>query len=431
MKTNKLILTLFPVILFVTAICPAASQNLRDYSEIAGKVIDAQTDKGLAFASVGLSSSNISNVTNSDGYFSLKIPFSSPDTILVKVSFVGYASVNVPLSDFYSAGKPLRISLIRTSLTLDPSMIRPYDAAGLFDVAFGRIKSNYPQENVSMTGFYRERILKGSRYLALSEAVVDIAKAPYSAMKADHIGIFKGRGSKNYDSTDTLFIKLQGGPVSALDYDIVKNPFVGVYLRDAHICYDFGLSERVTTGGRDFYVIAFDQKASSEGDSVKDLLFRGRIYIDSETFAIGRIDAYQNVEGKDEAAALFVKNKPAEMRVSIDEAHYVVNYKLSEDGKWYLDYVSLDLSFTSKRKGSLFKNHFSAKSELAVTDHKAGDFDIAPENRLKPKDVLSEKVVSFTDENFWGGYNIIEPDKSIDKIVGRIVRQLQKRESEK
>ena len=119
------------------------------------------------------------------------------------------------------------------------------------------------------------------------------------------------------------------------------------------------------------------------------------------------------------------------MRVSIDEAHYVVNYKLSEDGKWYLDYVSLDLSFTSKRKGSLFKNHFSAKSELAVTDHKAGDFEIAPENRLKPKDVLSEKVVSFTDENFWGSYNIIEPDKSIDKIVGRIVRQLQKRESEK
>ena len=70
-------------------------------------------------------------------------------------------------------------------------------------------------------------------------------------------------------------------------------------------------------------------------------------------------------------------------------------------------------------------------AEMAVTDYKPGKFDIEKENKLKFMDVLSEKFESFTDADFWGNYNIIEPDQSIDKIIGKIVKQLKKRESEK
>jgi hypothetical protein len=38
------------------------------------------------------------------------------------------------------------------------------------------------------------------------------------------------------------------------------------------------------------------------------------------------------------------------------------------------------------------------------------------------------KRQDFTDENFWGSYNIIEPDESIENVISRIIRQLKKRD---
>lgn len=410
----------------------AVAQNGGAYSEIAGKVVDDKSGQELSYASVTLSGSNISNVSNSDGFFTLKIPanFALSSYSVVKVSFVGYSSESIPVSEFSgsSQDKPLTVRLKRVALTLEASMIKPYDAESLFDEAFARVKQNYSDQNVSMTGFYREKITKGSKYLAMNEAVVDILKVPYTSYKDDRIGIFKGRGSQNYDSSDTLFIKFQGGPVSAVEADVVKNPFLGVYMNEIHTYYDMWLSERVTMNGRTFFVISFDQKKYYSKDII---LYRGNIYIDTETYAIGRIDCFGNVEDNEKAVGMFIKSKPADTKISVDLAHYTVNYKMAGDGKWYLDYDNLELKFTTKKKRSLWRNHFTIVSEMAVTDHKPGTFEITPESRLKYRDVLSEKVSSFTDADFWGGYNIIEPDKSIDKITEKIVKQLKKREAEK
>ena len=61
---------------------------------------------------------------------------------------------------------------------------------------------------------------------------------------------------------------------------------------------------------------------------------------------------------------------------------------------------------------------------MAVTGHKTGDFTIEKDNQVKFKDVLSEKVSDFRDDAFWGDYNIIEPDQSIEVIIKKIIRQL-------
>ncbi|MCI2082376.1 MAG: carboxypeptidase-like regulatory domain-containing protein [Bacteroidales bacterium] len=432
MRTKRLIPILLAAMLGIATGTSVAAQN-DAYLEIAGKTVDSRSGKSLAYASISLTGSNISIVTNSEGFFTLKVPesVSNFDSVFVKISFLGYSSEEIPISDFKgsSVERPLLIKLMSISLKLDPSIVKPYDAESVFDEAFYRTKENYPQENVSMTGFYREMIMKGSKYLALNEAVVDISKASYGGFRNDRVGIFKGRGSQNYDSSDTLFINFQGGPVSALNVDVVKNPFLGVYLKDVHTYYDMEFSGRVVMNDRTFYVISFSQKRTT---LTKDnILFRGDIYIDTETFAVGRIEFYQNVEGEDNAVRMFIKSKPANTRITVDQAHYIINYKLSSDGKWYLDYDKMELKFTARRKHSIWRNHFYIKAELAVTDHKPGNFNINPENRLKMRDVLSKKVSSFTDDDFWGSYNIIQPDQSIDKVIGKIIKQLKKREAEK
>jgi hypothetical protein len=43
---------------------------------------------------------------------------------------------------------------------------------------------------------------------------------------------------------------------------------------------------------------------------------------------------------------------------------------------------------------------------------------------MRPSDVFTEKVSAFTDTEFWGDYNIIEPDQSIEAAIRRISRRL-------
>ena len=64
---------------------------------------------------------------------------------------------------------------------------------------------------------------------------------------------------------------------------------------------------------------------------------------------------------------------------------------------------------------------------MAVTDHRDGGIAIATADRVKFKDILSDQVSAFTDDNFWEDYNIIEPDQSIDVVIKRIIRQLNRR----
>lgn len=52
--------------------------------------------------------------------------------------------------------------------------------------AYDKVKDNYPSFTTGMTAFYREIIRRQSgRYLALSEAVIDINKASYTSFQND------------------------------------------------------------------------------------------------------------------------------------------------------------------------------------------------------------------------------------------------------
>lgn len=64
---------------------------------------------------------------------------------------------------------------------------------------------------------------------------------------------------------------------------------------------------------------------------------------------------------------------------------------------------------------------------MAVTAHNEVPARIGADERIRFKDILSEKVGDFRDDDFWGDYNVIEPDKSIDAVIRRIIRRLERR----
>ena len=416
----KRTVTLLITLLFV--LTPVFAQETPEYLQIAGKVLDGATGKPLHYASINLVGTGISNVTNAEGFFILKVGTNTPKDALVTVSHLGYATSTLKVSDFPAdPDKPLLVMLPPVSLTLDPALIRAQDPGELLLAALYRIKQNYPDKHVGMTAFYREMVKKGNtKYLTMNEAILDIDKAPYASFQNDRIGIYKGRGSQNYDSSDTLFIRYQGGIVSILEIDQAKYPFATVGVSSIRNYYDFTMEPVVYQDDRMYYVVSFNQKPDME-----EIYMRGRVFIDSESLAIGHVDMWMNVEGREDAVPIFVLRQPNDTRFEVKSAGYVVNYKPIGD-KWYYDYGKMELKFETRKKRSLFRNHYTVMSEIAITDHKDVPSPIEKDARIRFRDQLTEKVSAFTDENFWENYNVIEPDTDIEAIIRKIVKQLKK-----
>ena len=74
------------------------------------------------------------------------------------------------------------IPLKFVSTVLPTILVTPVNAAELVASAIQKIPENYPEDNMQMTGFYREMIRKGSNYVTLTEAVLDINKTSYGRL---------------------------------------------------------------------------------------------------------------------------------------------------------------------------------------------------------------------------------------------------------
>jgi len=390
-----------------------------------GKVTDSSDGNPLAYVSVTHVVSGVSNVSNSEGFFSLKLPMEVSSEDEIRVSYLGYVTATLRVEDFSesSPDKPHGIRLPPVSFTLDPAVIRSIDPLDLLNEAYDKVKENYPSVTTGMTAFYREIIRRQSgRYLALSEAVLDINKASYTSFQSDRARIFKGRASTDYRAADSILIRFRGGAVAALDMDNVKNPFAGVWLREVERHYRFAMGEPVLRDGLFFYVVTFTQIDGSE-----EILYYGRLYIESGSLAIGRIELSLNVKGREEkAAGIMVVKRPPDTRFYVTKADYAVNYKRFGD-TWHYDYSLMRIYLSSRKGKSFFRNNYVITGEMAVTAHNEAPARIGADERIRFKDFLSEKVGDFRDDDFWGDYNVIEPDKSIDAVIRRIIRRLERR----
>lgn len=395
--------------------------NAQEFYSVSGKVLDASSKRQLSYASLQLISTNISNVTNSEGSFLLKIPtILKSDTLLV--SYLGYKSQKILLK--HGIDQKITIMLNPSEINLKPITIRPQDPYELVMMAINRIDRNYHVDHMQVTAFYREMIKKGGTYVSINEAVLDINKSAYGSFRMDQIGIYKARG--NYDSNriDTLMVKFQGGPHSALEIDVANDPFLGVDPMVIKDYYDFKMAPPVTIDDKYFYVIEFDQKPH-----LSDILFRGRLYIESESMAFARVEFNMNVEENPRANSFFIRKKPSNLKMDVVSAAYLVNYKVV-NGIWNFDYSRTEVKFNAKWDKKWFRNTYTITSELASTEISDRQRKIENQNRIKSKDIMSAKVQDFTDQNFWGSYNIIEPDASIESVISRIIKQLNRRSKE-
>ena len=397
--------------------------QLQNVTEYKGIVIDSDTKKPLAYADITVSASNISIVTNKEGKFTLKVPNNLTNQ-MISVSYLGYKTRSLPISDLKPNDNVIALDMVVTQLeTISISV--PKDARSLVKKVLSNKGEYYTNERLNMVSFYRETIKKGKKNASLAEAVVKLFKQPYTSGKKDAIEMIKSRKNTNYSRLDTIALKLQGGPFSALYSDIVKYPDY-VFTDETFDYYKFSFDPSTEINNRQMYVVNFEQYAN-----VVTPLYSGKLYIDAETETLVRGVYHLNVDNKDEVMQLFLRKKPPKVKVEPLKAAYRVDYKLA-NGKWYYSYSNIELGFRVKWRKKLFGSNYTLNVEMAVTDwQKALVTKIDPKKRLKPSVILSDAASGFSDPEFWGEYNIIEPEKSIESAIRKIKKQLSKIEKKK
>lgn len=410
-------ISLKPIITFLILISCVLSfaQNLQEYK---GEVLDKNTNKPLALADLTIANSNISTITNNAGEFSIKVPDNLAQNT-VTISYLGYQKLEFSLSDFKDNTK-FYLSQAPTVLA-QIDLVRPTDAEALVKKTFDLKGDNYFTENVNMTGFYRETIKKRNRNASLSEAVVSINKVAYNSKKNDEITLIKARKSTDYARLDTIALKLQGGPFSSLYTDVIKYPAY-IFNDNTMVNYNFKFGQNTQIDNRLVYVIHFEQKKN-----ITSPMYNGKLYIDATTYALTSAVYNLNVENREAASKLFVRKKPKTATVYPTEASYRVNYR-TKDGKWYFGYSNILLTFKINWDNRWFNSKYTLQSEMAITDWNMDDtkLSLKQSKKLRPNSILQNQASGFSDPNFWGEYNIIEPEKSIENAINKIDKQLKR-----
>jgi hypothetical protein len=407
------------VLLFVLLFSGVANifaQSDDKYFTISGVVKDRSNRKNLEYVNISIPGSNLSSITNEDGYFLLKIK----DSIKAKeieFSRIGYFSTTVPLN-----GR----DLLDQTFYLNPNdkQLKEVIVAGwenpmdLVRESLRRVSHNFSNKPNLFTGFYRETVQKSRKFINISEAVINIYKSPYqNGVTGDRVQIFKGRKLITTKANDTLAVKLLGGPNLSIYGDIAKNPEI-LFDEESLYNYYFRMEESKFLDDRQQFVVSF-----SPAVILPYPLYYGTLFIDKETLALTRAEFYLDMKDRNKATEAILRKKPTGLRFKPDEVSFIVSYK-QRDGKSYLNYISNEVRFKCDWNRKLFSTNYIVQSEMVVTESKEDLVsNISRRDSFSERESLSDKVMNFYDDNFWGAYNIIEPTESLEAAVNKLKKQ--------
>ena len=408
---NKLIIT---TVVWLLALTAWAQGGLL----VTGIVKDKETRRALANVNIAVRGTNIGTVTNADGVFSLKVSKEELSGGVV-VSHLGYQNVTVSAETLTDERRRPVVWLTPTTMTLDMLNVYGGSPLALVEQAIRRVSQNYASDTHLFSAFYRETIQKRNRYIGVSEAVADVYKTDYGMRDVSHdrVQILKGRRLESQKRSDTLAVKIAGGPNLPLYLDVAKNDAELLSLDMIH-CYRFQMQFPVSIDDRMQYVVAFEPRIVLD-----EPLYYGLLYIDQETLTISRAEFHLDLRDKEKAVRRILRKKPHGLRFKPVEVSYLVTYRY-QDGRSYLNYLRNVMRFKCDWKKRLFSSTFTTTTEMVMVDR----ID-RPQERIRLKDAFGQRDVfydvvdEYWNEDFWRDYNIIEPTESLESAVKKLKKQ--------
>ncbi|MBP5504609.1 MAG: carboxypeptidase-like regulatory domain-containing protein [Bacteroidales bacterium] len=389
----------------------AQQDTLHMAFSVQGKVIDADSGRPVESVLVSVPGATVATVTNADGRFVIK---SARQFGKVHFSHIGYNTVVCDVTE----GTPLTVRMIPLALTLEEAVIVSGDPLDIINAAIKKIPANYGIKPTLSKCFYRETVRKRTRYTYISEAVARMYKNGYDeGVWRDRVALEKSRVLISQRVSDTLSVKVQGGPAQAQYLDIVKNHEM-LLNRETLEQYKFEMGSPTYINGRLQFVIKF----SPSGTITENALYYGTMYIDRERLFFTRIEMSMDMSDPLKATRQIVVKKPFSLRFHPKEMSILVNYGF--DGEMaQMTYFRSTFRFNCDWKKKLFATSYTAVNELVVTDRLQPVTQIPKDKVFRTSDILSEKAAEFMDPDFWKDYNIIEPTESLEHAVSRLRKQ--------
>ncbi len=386
------------------------TDSLKNFT-VKGRVLDSETQTPIAYATVGVPDYALGNVSNLDGVFTLKIPMFLKDSTL-KISHIGYKPKSISISILKK--EPVDIYLTTDYISIQEVIIRNIDPLSLLKEALSKVDKNYSSQPTYLNSFYREGVVKNNKYQNYSEAIFSIYKPPYSSrFTNEQVKLLKSRKTQNINASDTLSIKLRGGINSILQLDIIKN--LPSFLEHEYWKYfNYTRKDIVSYQDKIAYEITFEQK-----EHITKPLFKGKLYIDTETFAIVGAKFEVNPRYISSVTSQYVYKTNWRFRIKPVSIRYSVSYSQTNN-KYHLSHIRGDLHFKYRKRRTLFYNPFHTFFELAVSQVSTSDV-----NKFHRKETASTSTVFFDerleyDPEFWRDFNIILPEGNVKEALEQI-----------
>lgn len=373
------------------------------YFFLSGQIVDEKKENPIKYASVSLINKPIGTISNIDGNFLLKI---HPDFIrdTVVISCMGFAQIMIPA---YKILDEDVIVMSPVSIRIKEVKVVSTTPQRLLQNIRENLSLNYSEEPKLMTGFYRETIQQDNEYINVSEAVIEILKAPYlNQSRTDLVRIVKGRRSPDVKPFQWLNFKLQGGPFTIAKLDVIKTieSFIDEEFQNSYI---YNIGRVIWYNENPVYILEF--KPVSE---FSELGFVGEIYVHRETFAIVHVNFRFTKNGLKNAESVMIKKKPKGVKAKPVYTNYEVNYQ-QYLGKWHLANVKASVKFRVRSKNDKVNSEYHSISDLLITDIKntvLKKFD--RDESFTQRDIFVEMINNY-DPDFWENYNIIKPDEDL------------------
>ena len=403
-----------------TAVAQEPVEAMKTEFTVSGVVRDKESRKKLENVAVSLVGTPIGTVTNAEGVFSLKIPHM--DTIpQLELSHIGYMNAR------FSASAPegsnnmyATILMIPIALQLNEVVAYGNSARRIVEEALERIPKNYPSGESMTSAFYRETVQKGHRYISISEAMLDVYKTSYKQRISDRdkVQIDKARRLLSQKQSDTLGVKVVGGPNLPLFMDVVKNAYA-LFDEETLDYYSFVQEPSVFIDDRLQYVISFRPRVKLDY-----ALYVGRVFIDREHLAFTRAEFELDLSDRERAVAAILYKKPLGLRFRPLKVSFLITYR-QHDGVTCLNYICNEMCFKCDWKRRLFSSSYVARSEMVAVDREEHpERVIARRDAFKPYQVFYDIVKEYWSEDFWKDYNIIEPTESLEDAVKKLRKQM-------
>ena len=403
-----------------TAVAQEPVEAMKTEFTVSGVVRDKESRKKLENVAVSLVGTPIGTVTNAEGVFSLKIPHM--DTIpQLELSHIGYMNAR------FSASAPegsntmyATILMIPIALQLNEVVAYGNSARRIVEEALERIPKNYPSGESMTSAFYRETVQKGHRYISISEAMLDVYKTSYRQRTSDRdkVQIDKARRLLSQKQSDTLGVKVVGGPNLPLFMDVVKNAYA-LFDEETLDYYSFVQEPSVFIDDRLQYVISFRPRVKLDY-----ALYVGRVFIDREHLAFTRAEFELDLSDRERAVAAILYKKPLGLRFRPLKVSFLITYR-QHDGVTCLNYICNEMCFKCDWKRRLFSSSYVARSEMVAVDREEHpERVIARRDAFKPYQVFYDIVKEYWSEDFWKDYNIIEPTESLEDAVKKLRKQM-------